>query len=113
MDKIILEPFALVSQGAHLCGGTHDVNDSEFKLITRPISIGSNAWIAAEAFVGPGVTVGVGAILGARAVAMRDLNPWGIYVGNPARFVRYRSEVVGTAIEPDIRATIRSKSAER
>ena len=50
----------------------------------RPITIGARAWVAAEAFVGPGVTVGEGAILGARAVAMRDLEPWTVHSGNPA-----------------------------
>jgi len=59
-------------------------------LITRPIVLGEKAWIAAEAFVGPGVTVGEGAVLGARGVAMRDLEPWTVYRGNPAQPVKMR-----------------------
>ena len=55
-----------------------------FPLVTRPIAIGDNVWIAAEAFVGPGVIVGDGAVLGARGVAMRPLDAWGYYAGNPA-----------------------------
>lgn len=81
---------AIVSQGAHLCAGTHDVSDPNFQLVTRPIDIGERAWVAAEAFVGPGVTVGEGAVLGARAVAMRSIEPWGIYSGNPAQKLRTR-----------------------
>lgn len=91
MDKISLGPYALVSQGAYLCGGTHDVDKPSFQLHTHPISIGANAWIAAEAFVGPGVNVGEGAVLGARAVTMKSLDPWSIYAGNPAKFLRKRS----------------------
>lgn len=91
MDKISLGAYSLVSQGAYLCGGTHDVDDPNFQLQIRPITISANAWIAAQAFVGPGVTVGEGAVLGARAVTMKSLEPWSIYVGNPASLIRKRS----------------------
>lgn len=90
MALIKLESGALVSQGAHLCAGSHDINDIGFRLVAEPITIGANAWIAAEAFVGPGVRVGEGAVLGARAVAFRDLEPWTVYVGNPASAKRRR-----------------------
>ena len=87
---IVIEDFAIVSQRAHLCTGTHDVDDDDFPLKSRPITICSNSWVAAEAFVGPGVVVGEGAVLGARAVAAGKLAPWTIYVGNPAKPVRTR-----------------------
>lgn len=87
---ILLREWALVSQGAHLCAGTHDIDDPDFQLVSKPITIGSRAWIAAEAFVGPGVNVGEGAVLGARAVTFSDLDPWGVYIGNPARKLRGR-----------------------
>ena len=80
-----------VSQGAHLCAGTHDHRRASMPLVRATISIGDDVWIAADAFVGPGVTVGTGAILGARGVAMRDLAPWRIYAGNPAVSVRERA----------------------
>jgi putative colanic acid biosynthesis acetyltransferase WcaF len=87
---IRLEPFAIVSQRAHLCSGTHDCDDAAFPLRARTITIGAHAWVAAEAFVGPGVEVGEGAVLGARGVAMRDLVAWTIYGGNPAAALRAR-----------------------
>ncbi|MFJ7356874.1 putative colanic acid biosynthesis acetyltransferase [Phyllobacterium sp. NPDC097923] len=88
--EITFGDFAIVSQRAHLCTGTHDVDDSDFPLTSRSIIIEANAWVAAEAFVGPGVVIGEGAVLGARAVAARALDPWTIYVGNPAKPVRPR-----------------------
>jgi putative colanic acid biosynthesis acetyltransferase WcaF len=91
MAQITLEEHALVSQGAHLCGGTHDVDDEHFQLKARPIRLGSNAWVASEAFVAPGVTLGEGAVLGARGVAFKDLDAWSIYGGNPAQFLRKRA----------------------
>lgn len=90
MAMITFAPYSLASQGAHLCTGTHDVEDVNFQLQAWPISIGFRAWIAAEAFVGPGVRVGEGAVLGARSCAFRDLNPWTVYVGNPARPLKER-----------------------
>ena len=90
MARITLEAYALASQGAHLCAGTHDIDDADFQLRAVPIRIGRKAWIAAEAFVGPGVTVGEGAVLGARAVAFSNLAPWTVYAGNPAREIRKR-----------------------
>jgi putative colanic acid biosynthesis acetyltransferase WcaF len=79
-----------VSQYAHLCAGSHDYTRPDLPLLRPPITIEPDAWIAADAFVGPGVTVGRGAILGACAVTMRDLKPWTIYAGHPAKEVKHR-----------------------
>lgn len=81
---IILRDYAIVSQGAHLCSAGHDIDDAYFQTVAEPITIGMRAWVAAEAFVGPGVTIGEGAVLGARGCAFRDLEPWTVYGGNPA-----------------------------
>ncbi len=80
-----------ISQGAHLCASSHDVNDYYFQLLLRPIVIEPMAWIAAEAFVGPGVRIGEGAVLGARGVALKSLEPWTVYSGNPAAALRARA----------------------
>ncbi len=87
---VVIGARATVSQGAYLCAGSHDISDPNFQLVVKPIQIGSFAWVAADAFVGPGVTMGEGAVLGARAVAFRDLDPWTVYVGNPACEIKKR-----------------------
>jgi putative colanic acid biosynthesis acetyltransferase WcaF len=92
MAKIEIKEYALISQGAHLCCGNHDIHCSDFTLFTKPITIGAHAWVAADAFVAPGVTIGEGAVLGARAVALGDLAPWSVYVGNPATERRMRNK---------------------
>jgi putative colanic acid biosynthesis acetyltransferase WcaF len=91
MGKVTMGPYALVSQDAELCAGTHDIDDDYFQLVARPITLGRRSWIAAGAFVGPGVTVGDGAVLGARAVTVKSLAPLTVYAGNPARPLRARS----------------------
>jgi putative colanic acid biosynthesis acetyltransferase WcaF len=90
LGKVTLEQNVSISQGAHLCAGTHDYRTPAMTLLKPPITIQRDAWIAADAFVGPGVTVGQGAILGARGVAMRNLEPGWIYAGNPAQKVKPR-----------------------
>lgn len=97
MAPVIIGSHAVISQRAHLCAGSHDVEDAAFQLLARPITVGARAWVAAEAFVGPGVTIGTGAVLGARGCAMRDLARWTIYGGNPARKLRERRIRFGSA----------------
>lgn len=91
MAPVTLGEKAIVSQGAHLCGGTHDIADRDFQLVIKPITVERGAWVAAEAFVGPGVVVGEFAVVGARAVVLRNAEPYGVYVGNPAQLVKQRS----------------------
>jgi putative colanic acid biosynthesis acetyltransferase WcaF len=85
LGRVTLGERVTISHRAHLCAGTHDHTKPDFPLLRPPITIGSEAWICADAFVGPGVTVGEGAIVGARAVAMKDVKPRVIVIGNPAR----------------------------
>lgn len=80
----------VISQGAHLCAGSHDPRDPGFRLIKAPITVGDGVWIAAEAFIGPHVEVGERAVVGARAVVVRPVPPGVVVAGNPARVVARR-----------------------
>ncbi len=80
----------VISQGTHLCGGTHDYEKSGFLLVKSAIVIEDDVWIAADAFIGPGVRVGRGAVIGARAVVTKDVPPQAVMAGNPARQIRVR-----------------------
>lgn len=79
-----------VSQGAYLCTASHDITNPLNPLITAPIVIEDQAWIAADAFVGMGVTIGQGAVVGARAAVFKDVEPWTVVGGNPAKFIKKR-----------------------
>ena len=89
-SSIVIGERSLVSQGAHLCSGSHDFESHMFDLVSKPIIIKNDVWICAEAFVGPGVTLEDGVVLGARAVAYKDLAAWTVYAGNPAIKLRDR-----------------------
>ncbi|MCC6422987.1 MAG: putative colanic acid biosynthesis acetyltransferase [Phycisphaerales bacterium] len=80
----------VISQDAYLCGGTHDYTSLAYPLIRKKITVGNYVWIAAGAFIAPGVTIGDGAVIGARAVVTRDVEPWTVVAGNPARVIKRR-----------------------
>jgi putative colanic acid biosynthesis acetyltransferase WcaF len=90
LGGVTLGDQVIISQDAVLCGGTHDHRDPRMPLVRRPIVVGDQAWICAEAFIGPGVTIGEGAVVGARACVMKDVKPWTIVAGNPARVIGRR-----------------------
>lgn len=92
LGPVRLEFGANVSQNCHLCAGTHDFTQWAMPLVTAPITIGANAWLAADVFVGPGVTVGELAVVGARSVVVKDLPARTICAGSPCRPLKPRPE---------------------
>lgn len=90
VDIIKLGKGVTISQGAYLCTASHDVTNRQHTLITAPIVIEDHAWVAADAFVGMGVTIGEGAVVGARAAVFKDVEPWAIVGGNPAKLLKKR-----------------------
>lgn len=93
LGPIAIGDRTVISQYAHLCAGTHDYSSRVFQLLRPPIRVGADCWIATDAYVGPGVTVGDKAVLGARSSAYKDMDSGMIYVGNPAKPIR-RREIV-------------------
>lgn len=95
--RIAIGPGTVISQRAHLCASSHDIADANFQLVLRPIAIGAGCWVAAEAFVGPGVTMGQGSVLAARGVLFNDAESGAIYRGNSAGKIRMRYRSAGSA----------------
>ncbi len=85
LGQVTIGEHTTISQYAHLCAGTHELDTRRMKLICPPITLGDDVWIAADAFVGPGVSVGSRTVLGARSSAFKDLPPDVIAVGSPAK----------------------------
>lgn len=81
---------ATVSQRAFLCTAGHDITDPHHHQTSAPITIGDRAWVCAEAFVGQGVTVGEGAVCAARSVVVKNVEPWTVVGGNPAKELKKR-----------------------
>ena len=90
LGPVTLGERATISQEAYICAGTHDYTKLTMPLLTPPIVLKADSWVCARAFIGPGVTVGEGAIVGAAAVAMKDVRDWTIVAGNPAQYSKDR-----------------------
>ena len=84
---------AIVSQGAYVCGATHDFDDPDFPLLAYTMSVGAYAWICARAAVGPGINIAEGAVLGLASIASKDLEAWTVYAGSPAVKIKTRRRI--------------------
>lgn len=98
VDKIRIGAYSTVSQYSFLCSASHDYSQSGMPLTTAPINIGQRAWIAADVFVGPGVTIGDGTVVNARSSVFGDIPAWVVARGNPAIPVKERRLVQATGV---------------
>lgn len=87
---VIIGDDVIISERVFICPGSHDISDPNFPMIPSTIKIEDKVWIAAEAFIGPKVTIGEGAVVGARAAVFKDVVPWSVVGGNPAVFLKKR-----------------------
>lgn len=90
LAPVTIGSSACISQGTYLCTGSHDWTSPAFDLVVKAIVVGDGAWIAARSTIGPGVTVGEGAVLALDSTALKNLDPWCIYSGGPAVFIKRR-----------------------
>ena len=97
VDQITIGDQVVVSQDAFLCCASHDITSTIMELTYAPIMIESQAWVAARAFVGPGVRIGEGAVVGACAVVTKDVESWTMVAGNPAKVIKRRMIKDGTS----------------
>lgn len=89
-DAVRIGANCCIGEYVRLITGSHDISSECFDLKTRPIIIQDNVWIATGATVLQGVTIGEGAVVAAGAVVTKDVLPWTVVGGNPARFIRKR-----------------------
>jgi putative colanic acid biosynthesis acetyltransferase WcaF len=90
LGEIELGCRCVIAQEAYLCTGTHDLNAPDLPLITGKITVGTDAFVGARAFIMPGISIGEDAVVGACSVVTRNIEPRSIVAGSPARFLRLR-----------------------
>jgi len=96
--EISIGSHSVISQEAYLCAGSHDYEDVTFRFVSAPIRIGGECWIAARAYIGPGVEIGHAAVIGAGSIVMKSVDAETIVVGNPAKFVGRRTTVIAVDV---------------
>lgn len=89
-DFVFIGDDCVISQGSYLCTASHDINDLMLPLKTSSIIINDKVWVASYTFIGPGVIIGEGAVVGARAAVFKDVAPWTVVGGNPAKYIKDR-----------------------
>lgn len=89
--KITIGDKVTISQNCYLCGGSHDINTLSLDFISAPIEIKSFSWICANSFIMMGVTVEEGCVIGATSSLFKSTEPWSVYGGIPAKFIKKRT----------------------
>ena len=91
VDKVTIGAKSTVSQKTYLCTASHDISDSEHTpLITSPIVIENNVWVGAAAYIGMGVKIGEGAVVGATSSVYKNVEPYTVVGGNPSKLLKKR-----------------------
>ena len=90
MDRIKIGNRVDVSSGSYLCTAGHDIESPIMELTYAPIIIGDDVWIASRSIILPGVSIGNGAVVASGAVVAKDVSPWTVVGGNPARYIKKR-----------------------
>ncbi len=88
VGKVKIGRDTIISQYSHICAGSHDYTDPRFRILKLPITIGNHVWIAAEAFIGPDVSIGDNCVVAARSVVIKDVESGTIVAGHPAKVVK-------------------------
>jgi putative colanic acid biosynthesis acetyltransferase WcaF len=88
---VTIHSMTVISQGAHLCTGSHDYSHPHFPLTFKAIEIGAESWVASGAFIAPGVHLGRGCVIGANSVVTRDMPAWKVCAGNPCQVIKDRT----------------------
>lgn len=88
--KVDIGKRCCISRGVDLLSGSHNINSKSFEMVTAPIIIQDDCWIATKSTIGKGVTIGIGSVVAACSNVIKDVEPWSIVGGNPARFIKKR-----------------------
>lgn len=91
--KVTIGEKCCISRGVFVLSGSHDISSPHFNMITAPIIIKDNVWIATNAMIEKGVTIGEGAVVAAFSNVVKDVEPWTVVGGNPAKFIKKSTNV--------------------
>lgn len=88
--KVIIGKRCCISRGVDILTGSHNIFSQNFEMVTAPIVIEDNCWVATKAMIGKGVTIGEGSVIAAMSNVIKNVEPWTVVGGNPAKFIKKR-----------------------
>ena len=91
LGEIEIGKNTVISQKCYLCTGSHDYSDTYFSIYEKKITIDDECWLATDVYISPGITIGKGAVVGARSSVFNNLEGGKVYYGTPAKFVKNRN----------------------
>ena len=89
-DKITIGKKTCIGRDVYLLTASHNIASSNFEQITAPISIGDYVWVATRSTVGKGCNLGEGCVVAAESLVVKDVEPWMVVGGNPAKVIKRR-----------------------
>jgi acetyltransferase-like isoleucine patch superfamily enzyme len=94
-ESVSIGNDCLIAPGCHITDVNHGIASGELirkqALVSKAVRIGNNVWVGAGCSILPGVTIGDGAVVGARSVVTHDVPANSIVAGTPAKIIRYRA----------------------
>ncbi|MDO6489764.1 MULTISPECIES: putative colanic acid biosynthesis acetyltransferase [unclassified Cellulophaga] len=91
LGEIFIGNNTVVSQKSYICTGSHDHSKIDFPIYAKKIIIEDECWLATDVYVGPGVTIGKGTVVGARSSVFKNLPKGKICIGSPAKVIKRRN----------------------
>lgn len=89
-DKVVIGEKSCIGRGVYILTATHNVFSPHFEMVSAPIFIGDCVWIATRSTILKGVSIGTGAVIGAESLVTKNIDPWMIVGGNPAKIIKKR-----------------------
>lgn len=89
---LTIKKSAVLGYGAIVWTLNHDYNDESFKMVGAPVVIGEYSWICSHSIILPGITIGEGAVVASNAVVTKDVPPYAVVAGVPAKIIKYREK---------------------
>lgn len=89
---LTIKENVVIGYGAIIWTLNHDYNDIHFSLKGAPVTIEKYAWICSNSIILPGIRIGEGAVVASGAVVTKDVPPYAVVAGIPAKIIKYREK---------------------
>lgn len=90
MAPIVIGEKTCIGKEAYLITGSHNISSNRFELVTKPITIGNCCWLTTGVTVLQGCAIGDYSVVAANSTVTKDIEPWSVVGGNPAKFIKKR-----------------------